>query len=83
MLPDVVTGKSLFFFLQPNSQHGSHRKNDQRERERMKLLILNLLSEFCDGLEGWMGVRGVQEGEDICIHIADSLHCTADINTTV
>ena len=49
----------------------------------MKLLILNLLSEFCDGLEGWMGVRGFQEGEDICIHIADSLHCTADINTTV
>ena len=36
MLPDVVTGKSLFFFLQPNSQHGSHRKNDQRERERMR-----------------------------------------------
>lgn len=33
MLPDVVTGKSLFFFLQPNSQHGSHRKNDQREKE--------------------------------------------------
>ena len=36
MLPDVVTGKSLFFFLQPNSQHGSHRKNDQRERERTR-----------------------------------------------
>lgn len=32
MLPDVVTGKSLFLFLQPNSQHGSHRKNDQREK---------------------------------------------------
>ena len=38
MLPDVVTGKSLFFFLQPNSQHGSHRKNDQRERERMSCI---------------------------------------------
>ena len=34
MLPDVVTGKFLLFFLQPNSQHGSHRKNDQREKER-------------------------------------------------
>lgn len=33
MLRDVVTGRSLFFFLQPNSQHGAHRKNDQREKE--------------------------------------------------
>ena len=25
----------------------------------------------------------VQEGGDVCIHIADSLHCTAETNTTL
>jgi len=36
-----------------------------------------------DDLEGWDG-RGVeiQEGGDICIHIVDSLHCTAETNKT-
>ena len=29
---------------------------------------------------GWDGTE-VQEGEDICIHIADSLHCTTETNT--
>ena len=27
--------------------------------------------------------REVQEGKDICTHIADSLHCTAETNTTL
>ena len=31
---------------------------------------------------GWSG-REVQEGEDVYIHIADSLHCTAKTNNTV
>ena len=31
-------------------------------------------------MEGW---KGIQEGEDICIHIADSLHCTAEANIIV
>ena len=26
---------------------------------------------------------GVREGRDICIHIADSLHCTAETNTAL
>ena len=26
--------------------------------------------------------RGIQEGEDICTHMADSLHCTAETNIT-
>ena len=47
---------------------------------------------LCDELDGgWgeggegMGGRGrsVQEIGDICIHIADSLHCTAEPNTTL
>ena len=29
------------------------------------------------------GGREVQEGGDICIHIADSLHCTEETNTTL
>lgn len=29
------------------------------------------------------GGRKVQEGGDICIHIADSLLCTAETNTAV
>ena len=38
-------------------------------------------------LNGWdggeVGEREVQEGGDIDIHIADSLHCTAETNTTL
>ena len=35
-----------------------------------------------DDLDGWgEGGRVVQEGVDIGIHIADSLHCTAETNT--
>ena len=33
------------------------------------------------GMAGGLGE--VQEGGDICIHIADSLHCTAETNTTL
>ena len=35
-----------------------------------------------DGLEGWAGRcwEEIQEGGDICIHIADLLHCTVVIN---
>jgi len=39
---------------------------------------------LCDDLDGGMGRGGgrkVPEGEDICIHIADSLCCTAETNT--
>ena len=39
---------------------------------------------LCDDLDGWDGVgvgwegaREVQEGGDMCIHRADSFHCTA------
>ena len=41
---------------------------------------------LCDDLEVWDGGAGgreVQEGEDICTHIADSLHCVAETNTTL
>ena len=34
-----------------------------------------------DDLEGWnggVGGREAQEGRDICIHMADSLHCTVE-----
>ena len=30
---------------------------------------------------GWEGARKAQEGGDICIHVADSLHCTTETNT--
>ena len=35
------------------------------------------------GKMGGGGGREVQEGGDICIHIADSRHCTAETNNTV
>ena len=38
---------------------------------------------LCDDLDGVRGGREVQEGGDIGIHIADSLHCTAEANTTL
>ena len=41
---------------------------------------------LCDDLEGWNGGRGareVQEGGDIGIRRADSLHCTAETNKTL
>ena len=33
-----------------------------------------------DDGEGWDG-RKVQEGGDACVHLAESLHCTAENNT--
>ena len=41
---------------------------------------------LCDDLDGWDGGGSaweVQEGGDICIHIADSFHFTAETNTTL
>ena len=40
---------------------------------------------LCGGVDGWDAGEGreVQEGGDIGIHIADSLHCTAESNTTL
>ena len=40
---------------------------------------------LCDDLDraGGNGGREVQEGGDIGIHIADSLHCTAESNTAL
>ena len=40
---------------------------------------------LCVDLEGWDGGGewGAQEGGDICIHIADSLCCTAETNITL
>ena len=51
----------------------------------MAALHRELNSVLCDDLDGWDGGgrREVQEGEDICIHIADSLRCTAETNTTL
>ena len=49
------------------------------------LLTHQTNSEFCSDKDGQDGVRGgreVQEGGNICIHIADSFHCTEEINTT-
>ena len=40
---------------------------------------------FCDDLEkrdGQVGGREVQEGGDVCMHIADTLGCTLETNTT-
>ena len=41
-------------------------------------------SVLCDDLEGWdggWGGREALEGRDRCIHIADSLCCTAETST--
>ena len=36
-----------------------------------------------DDLDAWDRGREVREGGDMCVHIADSLHCTAETNTTL
>ena len=41
---------------------------------------------FWDDLDGWDGERGSSSGRryvDICLHVADSLCYTAEINTTL
>ena len=41
---------------------------------------------LCNDLDGWYGGcdgKDVQEGEDICMHIADKLHCIVETNTTL
>ena len=48
------------------------------------VLHRELSSLLCDDLEGRdVAGREAQEGGDICIHPADSLHCTAETNTTL
>ena len=46
---------------------------------------MQLSPGLCDDLGGWDGGSGreVQEGGDIGIHTADSLHCTAETNITL
>ena len=41
-----------------------------------------LSSGLCDDLKGYRGGGGreVQEGEEVCTHRVDSLHCTASTN---
>lgn len=34
-------------------------------------------------MHGAGGGRAAQEGGDVCIHIVESLHCTAETNTTL
>ena len=39
---------------------------------------------LCEDLDGWDGGGGaVQRGRDVSIHIADSLHGTAEANLTL
>ena len=40
---------------------------------------------LCDGVKGWDRGAGreIQEGENVCLHTADSLSFTAEINTTL
>ena len=42
-----------------------------------------LNSVLCGDLDGWDGVggEGGPRGRGLCIHIADSLRCTAETNT--
>ena len=42
-----------------------------------------MLCDDLDGRDGGWSEREVQEGADIGIHIADSLHCTEETNTTL
>ena len=50
-----------------------------------KLLYSTGSSVWCSVMteRGGMVGRDVQEGGDICIYVADSLHCTAETNTTL
>ena len=43
-----------------------------------------LSSALCDDLEGWnAGGGGRSKRKGVCIHIAESLHCTAEMNVTL
>ena len=41
------------------------------------------MSKCAKSLSNGGGGREVQEGRDICIHITDALHCTAETSTTL
>ena len=38
---------------------------------------------LCDDLDGWDLREGVREGGDVCIHIIESLRCSAETKTTL
>ena len=86
--------QNLFFFF---FSHSDHMALALKERIELLAPVRGILvyasdllthqtnSEFCGIIDGQDGVRGgreVQEGGNICIHIADSVHCTEEINTT-
>ena len=44
---------------------------------------MKLSPVLCGDLEEWNGGKGSKSGGDVCMHIADSLHCTAETNNIV
>ena len=54
----------------------SHNRKEYFKQEYELSLVV------CDDLEGWDG-REVQEGGDICKHMADSLSCIAESNAAL
>ena len=55
----------------------------QRARGNPAVQHRELSSVLCDDLGRGAGAREVQEGGGMCIHGADSLHYTAETNTTL
>ena len=65
-----------------------HRKqrNQKKKKDSGNLLYSTGGSTQCFWWPRWLGWGGRrlgQEGGDICIHIADSLHCTTETGTTL
>ena len=74
------------------ARHPIETKADENHGEKTFLGCLEGLrcwegSPLCDSIQGsdlgWGWGRMVKEGGDVCIHLADSLHCTAEISTTL
>ena len=47
------------------------------------IALAGMPSSILKEMKVGMGWEGGSEGEDICIHIADSCCCTAETNTTL
>ena len=67
---------------------GSEGPSDKRTSDQMTPSChiaqgAELRSALCDDLGRWGGVRVGWEGGHICIHTADSHHCTEETNTTL
>ena len=86
-MSDLADEIKLFYIASNTFCFSPNSKRVNECSGNMKVLVCELLcstgsSAWCSVVI-WMGGKVIQEGGDVCIHIAHSLCCIAETNTTL